>query len=143
MNASVVSLVTTDAEFPARMDPILMTSSSQAVYLLGGHMASCTGAMCGEVFTDVWVSNDVGITWQCQTANYDSTLTSSYTKGIGRHVGAVMTYDDTMFLIAGAKANFTVGLNSIWTSYAYAPDNIVPTDYPSLSVPAASGTMVL
>ena len=70
-------------------------------------------------------------------------MTSEYTKGIGRYTGMAIAHDDTMFMIAGAKANFTTSLNSIWTSYASSPDSTKPTDYVELMSPASAGTGVL
>jgi hypothetical protein len=58
--------------------------------------------------------------------------------GIGRYVGALMTHDDTMFLIAGAKPNTTVNLNSVWTSYAAGKDSIAPTARTAMTSPTGT-----
>merc|ERR1712193_282267 len=86
--------------------------------------ATCSNNLA---FTDVWMSSevttggitsDIGTTWTCQTANYDPSLTSTYTKGIGKYVSSVITHDDTLWLMGGQVPNTTYGLNTVYTSYA-------------------------
>jgi hypothetical protein len=138
--------VATSVPFATRSDPILLTNSDNILYLLGGYdSTACAQAdvSCSAVFTDVWHSADFGATWACLTANYDKSMTSTYTKGIGRHVSSVMTHDDYMFLIAGSKANATVSLNDIWTSSTPATETNAPIAYASSMVPANGATGIL
>merc|ERR1719191_1968740 len=102
------------------------------MYLMGGWSlgrgASCLfDPYCAEVYTDVWKSVDSGAKWTCLTANMASEMTSEYSRGVGRLATGLMAHDDTIFMIGGAKPNTTLGLNSIWTSYAAAPDSTKPT----------------
>merc|ERR1719375_897440 len=70
-------------------------------------------------------------------------MTSTYTKGIGRHVGGLITHDDSMFLIAGAKANATVSTSDIWAHAWAAPDSTKPSVYASSFVPVSAASGVL
>merc|ERR1719161_1437922 len=143
---TIAEQVSTSVPFAARSDPILMADSNNILYLLGGydHTACAqTEVSCSAVFTDVWHSADFGATWKCLTANYDKTLTSTYTKGIGRHVGGIMTHDDSMFLVAGSKANATVSTNDIWASSTPAVETNTPIDYTSSMVPGSGATGVM
>merc|ERR1712196_247597 len=89
-----------------------------------GSDATCKNNL---VFTDVWMSQEVltagvfaeiGTTWTCQTANYDPSFTSTYSKGIGRYISPVVTHDDVLWLMGGHVPNTTTGLNTVYTSYA-------------------------
>jgi hypothetical protein len=142
---SLTQQVATTVPWETRMDPILLTDSTSKLYLLGGYESTCSfsAISCSGVFTDVWHSADFGATWACLTANYEPAMTSTYTKGIGRFVSGLMTYDDYMFLIAGAKSNTTVSTNDIWTSYSPAAETSKPTVYASSMVPAGGSTGVL
>merc|ERR1719456_935941 len=118
---------------------------------MGGH--NCNDATCSNnaAFTDVWMSQettsaslllDVGTTWTCQTANYDPSLTSTYTKGIGRYVSSVMTHDDTLWLMGGHVPNTTTGLNTFYTSYAGPLDlSLAKTVYAQYPLSAATGLL--
>merc|ERR1719456_748253 len=118
---------------------------------MGGH--NCNDATCSNnaAFTDVWMSQEtttagltsgVGATWTCQTANYDSALTSTYTKGIGRYVSSVMTHDDTLWLMGGHVPNTTTGLNTFYTSYAGPLDlSLAKTVYAQYPLSAATGLL--
>merc|ERR1719191_100838 len=128
--ATVVSQMTASAPWSKRADPILLTDSLNSVYLVGGYdaeLCTLTDVFCAFVMTDVWKSTDSGATWQCLTANMASEMTLEYSRGVGRLATGVMAHDDTIFLIGGAKPNTTLGLNSIWTSYAAATDATKPT----------------
>merc|ERR1719409_912208 len=70
-------------------------------------------------------------------------MRSTYTRGIGRYVSSVMTYDDTIFLMAGAKANSTASLNTVWTSYAADADSTAPSDLSSLMSISSGATGIL
>jgi hypothetical protein len=122
------------APWDKRSDPILLTNSLNELFLIGGYnpaLCTLTEVFCPHVFTDVWKSADVGATWQCLTANMASEMTEEYSLGVGRLATGSMAHDDTIFLIGGAKPNTTLGLNSIWTSYAAATDSTKP-EYLSL-----------
>merc|ERR1712036_8458 len=118
---------------------------------MGGH--NCNDATCSNnaAFTDVWMSvaettggltSEVGTTWTCQTANYDSALTGAYTKGIGRYVSSVVTHDDTLWLMGGHVPNTTTGLNTVYTSYAGPLDlSLAKTVYAQYPLAAATGLL--
>jgi len=142
----LVQQVASSVPFKKRTDPILLPNSLNILYLLGGYDASACGSTdmsCSAVFTDVWHTADFGATWSCLTANYDPSVTSTYTKGIGRFVSGIMTHDDYMFLIAGAKANATVSTNDIWTSSVPATETNKPGVYASSMVPVGGATGIL
>merc|ERR1719428_580464 len=85
---------------------------------MGGHNCGIDlECKSNEVFTDVWLSVDAGLTWSCRTSNYNPGITEKYSRGIGRFVSATLTHDDTVFLIGGQKPNTTMGLSTIWMSY--------------------------
>lgn len=113
---SFVQQIRDSFPFSDRKDPKMLSTSDEKVFLFGGHM--CSDATCSNnmVFTDVWKSSNCGETWVCQTANFNAAMTSEYSKGIGRFASAVMTHDDTIFLLGGHKPNTTLGLNKIYTS---------------------------
>merc|ERR1711975_66245 len=135
----------------SRKDPMLLATSDNKLYLMGGH--NCNDATCSNnmAFTDVWMSqevttagltSEVGTTWTCQTANYDPALTSTYTKGIGKYVSSVITHDDTLWLMGGHVPNTTSGLNSVYTSYAGPLDlSLDKTVYAQYPVAAATGLL--
>eukprot|EP00747_Dinoflagellata_sp_TGD_P154236 gnl/TRDRNA2_/TRDRNA2_177480_c1_seq4.p1 gnl/TRDRNA2_/TRDRNA2_177480_c1~~gnl/TRDRNA2_/TRDRNA2_177480_c1_seq4.p1 ORF type:complete len:1607 (-),score=271.05 gnl/TRDRNA2_/TRDRNA2_177480_c1_seq4:140-4501(-) len=114
--------------FEDRMDPKLMSTSDNKLYLLGGH--KCEDMLCKNnmVMSDLWRSDDVGATWMCQTMGiYANTALSSmitqYSKGIGRYYSAVMTGDDTIWILAGHQPNTTQGLNRVFSAYTNPPDD--------------------
>ena len=89
----------------------------------------CTDTVCSDnkVYTDLWMSADMGETWAVQTmgifANtYLNSMFTEYSKGIGRHYSAVLTGDDTIYILGGHKPNTTEGLNSVFTSSVNSPD---------------------
>merc|ERR1719487_3025311 len=113
---------------------------------MGGHNCACaegethlarsdwaSAEQCcnNAVFNDVWMTVDthvdeVGAKWACQTANYHdadfpyvgddrSPTVNSYTKGVNKF-SAVMTHDDTIFMMAGHKPNTTQGLNRVYAT---------------------------
>merc|ERR1719335_1368218 len=87
-------------------------------------------------------TTDIGTTWTCQTANYDPSFTSTYTKGIGRYVSSVVTHDDTLWLMGGQVPNTTYGLNSVYTSYAGPLDlSLSKTVYAQYPLGAATGLL--
>ena len=57
------------------------------------------------------ITSEIGATWTCQTANYDPSFTSTYTKGIGKYVSSVVTHDDVLWMMGGQVPNTTTGLN--------------------------------
>jgi len=119
----LVQLVATaPLPFGIRNDPKLLTTSDSKLYLFGGHTCSDSSCSNNEVFNDLWLSEDVGETWTCQTSTVDPSLVTSYSRGVGRYTTAVVTGDDTLFLMGGSKANTTEGLNKVFTSYMIAPD---------------------
>eukprot|EP00746_Dinoflagellata_sp_MGD_P140420 gnl/MRDRNA2_/MRDRNA2_73673_c0_seq1.p1 gnl/MRDRNA2_/MRDRNA2_73673_c0~~gnl/MRDRNA2_/MRDRNA2_73673_c0_seq1.p1 ORF type:complete len:2528 (+),score=396.81 gnl/MRDRNA2_/MRDRNA2_73673_c0_seq1:280-7584(+) len=135
-----------EVPFPLRTDPILLASSDQNLWMMGGYdQAGCAPGevYCKDVYTDLWKSGNYGWTWECLTSNYDQLFVTLYSKGIGRHVGALMTHDDTIFLIGGAKPNSTVGLNTVWSSYTGTNDTTKPDDYSSSMFPFTGDTNVL
>merc|ERR1711959_852420 len=141
--AATMKLVASSVPFSSRKDPMLLATSDNKLYLMGGH--NCNDATCSNngAFTDVWMSSDttdVGTTWTCQTANYDSALTGAYTKGIGRYVSSVVTHDDTLWLMGGHVPNTTTGLNTVYTSYAGPLDlSLSKTVYAQYPLAAATG----
>merc|ERR1711937_855523 len=149
--ASTMKLVASTVPFASRQDPMLLATSDNKLYLMGGH--NCDDATCSNnlAFTDVWMSqevttsgltSEVGTTWTCQTANYDSSFTSTYTKGIGRYVSSVVTHDDTLWLMGGHVPNTTTGLNTVYTSYAGPLDlSLAETVYAQYPVAAATGLL--
>merc|ERR1719305_938731 len=149
--AATMKLVAETVPFASRKDPMLLVTSDNKLYLMGGH--NCDTATCSNnaAFTDVWMStavttagltSEVGTTWTCQTANYDPSLTSTYTKGIGRYVSSVMTHDDTLWLMGGHVPNTTTGLNTVYTSYAGPLDlSLATTVYAQYPLAAATGLL--
>jgi hypothetical protein len=132
----LVQLVATaPLPFGTRNDPKLLTTSDNKLYLIGGH--TCKDLQCSnnEVFNDVWMSSNVGETWTCQTSTIDPSMVSSYSRGMGRYTTAVMTGDDTIFLMGGLKANSTEGLNKVYTSFLVAPDQTFNGASPYLVAP--------
>lgn len=86
--ADTVRLVTKTAAWSSRKDPMVLSTSDNSVYMLGGH--NCEDETCTDDLaqTDVWMSiadstNTVGESWTCQTANYDTSLKETYSKGVG------------------------------------------------------------
>merc|ERR1719424_1150078 len=113
------------------------------LYLVGGHM--CNDATCSnnQVYTDVWTSGDVGATWRCLTSGMYATpalqtKATTYSKGIGRYYSAVLTGDDTLFIVAGHKPNTTEGLNSVMTAFVDENDAVFSST-PYLVTPQLSG----
>merc|ERR1719162_995309 len=149
--AATMKLVASSTPFSSRRDPMLQVISDNKLYLMGGH--NCNDATCSNnaAFTDVWMSvatttagltAEVGATWTCQTANYDSALTETYSKGIGRYVSSVITHDDTLWLMGGHVPNTTTGLNSVYTSYAGPLDQTLSkTVYAQYPLAAATGLL--
>ena len=90
------------------------------------------------MLTDVWKSTNSGEDWQCLTANMAHDLTEQHSRGLGRLTTGVMAHDDTIFLIAGAKPNTTLSLNTVWTSYAADADSTAPTVVTAMSTPWSS-----
>merc|ERR1719428_1292846 len=87
-------------------------------------------------------ASEVGTTWSCQTANYDPSFTSTYTKGIGRYVPSVITHDDTLWLMGGQVPNTTTGLNTVYTSYSGPLDtSLATTVYAQYPTAAATGLL--
>merc|ERR1719428_103360 len=85
---------------------------------------------------------DIGTTWTCQTANYDPSFTSTYTKGIGRYISSVVTHDDVLWMMGGHKPNTTYGLNTVYTSYAGPLDlTLAKTVYAQYPLAAATGLL--
>jgi hypothetical protein len=134
--ADTVKLISS-VPWPTRSSPILLTSSDNKLYLMGGHNCGSDDPNCANVMTDVWMSADAGSTWNCQTANYLDSAYSAYSKGIGQHTSGVMTYDDTVFLLGGHKPNTTQGLNKVYTSYA-GPADVTFSATPYAQTPAAA-----
>jgi len=130
---------------------MLQVTSDNKLYLMGGH--NCNDATCtnNAAFTDVWMSQEtttagltagVGATWTCQTAHYNSSLTETYSKGIGRYTSSVVTHDDTLWLMGGHKPNTTAGLNTVYTSYAGVLDlSLSKTIYAQSPLAAATGLL--
>merc|ERR1719162_466952 len=149
--AATMKLVARSTPFASRRGPMLQVTSDNKLYLMGGH--NCNDATCSNnaAFTDVWLSSEtttagltteVGATWTCQTANYDSAFTSTYSKGIGRYVSSVITHDDTLWLMGGHKPNTTTGLNTVYTSYAGPLDlSLAKTVYAQYPLAAATGLL--
>jgi len=149
--AATMKLVASSVPFSSRSDPMLLATSDNKLYLMGGH--NCNDATCSNnaAFTDVWMSSEttvagltseVGSTWSCQTANYDPSLTQTYSKGIGRYVSSVITHDDTLWLMGGHVPNTTSGLNTVYTSYAGPLDlSLSKTVYAQYPVAAATGLL--
>merc|ERR1712193_465457 len=108
--------------------------------------ATCSNNLA---FTDVWMSSevttggitsDIGTTWTCQTANYDPSFTSTYTKGIGKYVSSVITHDDVLWMMGGQVPNTTTGLNTVYTSYAGPLDlSLSKTVYAQYPLASATG----
>merc|ERR1712159_309840 len=97
--------------------------------------------MSAEVTTG-GITSEVGATWTCQTANYDPSFTSTYTKGIGRYVSSVVTHDDVLWLMGGHVPNTTTGLNTIYTSYAGPLDlSLSTTVYAQYPLATATGLL--
>jgi len=151
-SADVMERVRESVPFSLRRDPMLLTTSAGDLFLTGGYdkdACEATDAYCKSVFTDVWKSADSGRTWTCVTANYDPSLTTEYgngeikSLGLGRRVAAAISYDDTIFMIAGAKPNETSSLNTVWTSYSAAADAVAPVLYDNLMSPTESQTSVM
>jgi hypothetical protein len=135
-----------EVPFALRTDPILLASSDQNLFMMGGYdKAACAPGeiYCKDVYTDLWKSSNYGWTWECLTSHYDQLTVTLYSKGIGRHVGALMTHDDTIFLIGGAQPNGTVGLNTVWSSYTETNDTVKPDDYGLSMSPSHGDTNVL
>merc|ERR1719335_1205261 len=149
--ASTMKLVASTVPFASRKDPMLLATSDNKLYLMGGH--NCNDATCSnnEAFTDVWMSqevttggitSEVGATWTCQTANYDPSFTSTYTKGIGRYISSVITHDDILWMMGGQVPNTTTGLNTVYTSYAGPLDlTLSKTVYAQYPLAAATGLL--
>jgi len=149
--AATMKLVASSVPFASRKDPMLQVTSDNKLYLMGGH--NCNDATCSNngAFTDVWMSqetttagltSEVGTTWSCQTANYDPSFTSTYTKGIGRYVSSVITHDDTLWLMGGQVPNTTTGLNTVYTSYSGPLDtSLATTVYAQYPTAAATGLL--
>merc|ERR1711871_635270 len=149
--AATMKLVANSVPFASRKDPMLLATSDNKLYLMGGH--NCNDATCSNnaAFTDVWLSSEtatagltseIGTTWTCQTANYDSSFTSTYTKGIGAYVSSVITHDDVLWLMGGQKPNTTTGLNTVYTSYAGPLDlSLSKTVYAQYPLAAATGLL--
>jgi hypothetical protein len=130
--------------FENRLDPKLMTTSDNKLYLLGGH--NCKDMLCTDnmVMSDLWMSADTGATWECQTMGvFANSLLSStiteYSKGIGRYYSSVITGDDTVWILAGHQPNTTQGLNRVYTSYVNPPD----TTFSSTTYLGSPTTVVL
>merc|ERR1719386_170254 len=97
--------------------------------------------MSSEV-TTAGLTAEVGTTWTCQTANYDPSFTSTYSKGIGAYVSSVVTHDDTLWLMGGQKPNTTTGLNTVYTSYAGPLDlSLATTVYAQYPLAAATSLL--
>merc|ERR1719487_1414908 len=73
--AATMILVASTVPFASRKDPMLLPTSDNKLYLMGGD--NCNDATCSnnEAFTDVWMSvevttagltSEVGATWTCQ-----------------------------------------------------------------------------
>jgi hypothetical protein len=149
--ATTMKLVASTVPFASRKDPMLLATSDNNLYLMGGH--NCNDATCSNnlAFTDVWMSTEVttagltseiGTTWTCQTANYDPSFTSTYGKGIGRYISSVVTHDDTLWLMGGHVPNTTTGLNTVYTSYAGPLDlSLAKTVYAQYPLAAATGLL--
>merc|ERR1719236_281058 len=149
--AATMKLVASSVPFASRKDPMLLATSDNKLYLMGGH--NCNDATCSNnlAFTDVWMSEEVttagltseiGTTWTCQTANYDPSFTSTYSKGIGAYVSSVITHDDVLWLMGGQKPNTTTGLNTVYTSYSGPLDtSLATTVYAQYPTDAATGLL--
>ena len=149
--AATMKLVASTVPFASRKDPMLLATSDNKLYLMGSH--NCNDATCtnNAAFTDVWMSqevttggitSEVGATWTCETANYDPSFTSTYTKGIWRYVSPVITHDDTLWLMGGHAPNTTTGLNTVYTSYAGPLDmSLATTVYAQYPLAAATGLL--
>merc|ERR1719161_1468418 len=147
--ASTMKLVASTVPFASRKDPMLLATSDNKLYLMGGH--NCNDDVCSnnKAFTDVWMSSavktagitsDIGTTWTCQTANYDPSFTSTYTKGIGRYISSVITHDDVLWMMGGQVPNTTTGLNTVYTSYAGPLDlSLSKTVYAQYPLASATG----
>merc|ERR1719301_297135 len=147
--AATMKLVASTVPFASRKDPMLLATSDNKLYLMGGD--NCNDATCSNngAFTDVWMSSEVttggitseiGATWTCQTANYDPSFTSTYTKGIGKYVSSVVTHDDVLWMMGGQVPNTTTGLNTVYTSYAGPLDlSLSKTVYAQYPLASATG----
>eukprot|EP00913_Durusdinium_trenchii_P010734 g10070.t1 len=78
-----------------------MATSEGGLFLVGGHL-------CARVFddhcnfNDVWFSPDIGESWHCQTKSYLAKDPSfGNWPGVGQGFAAVITQDDTIFVMAG------------------------------------------
>eukprot|EP00746_Dinoflagellata_sp_MGD_P166558 gnl/MRDRNA2_/MRDRNA2_96532_c0_seq1.p1 gnl/MRDRNA2_/MRDRNA2_96532_c0~~gnl/MRDRNA2_/MRDRNA2_96532_c0_seq1.p1 ORF type:complete len:3796 (-),score=582.92 gnl/MRDRNA2_/MRDRNA2_96532_c0_seq1:173-9922(-) len=125
LDASEVEEATRTVPWIKRRSPHLLSTSTNEIYLTGGDNCASYSAPCARssVFMDVWSSADVGSTWKCLTASYGENIggTQLYTSGLYKATAA-MTYDDTMWLLAGRKPNSTAGLQTVYSSLPGSQD---------------------
>jgi len=115
--------------FGSRRDPSLVSMSDSSLYLVGGNLCNDWTCTNNLVFVDIWISVDVGETWNCQTTNFYPAFTTTFSRGYGQHLSALAMYDDTLFLLAGKRANSTEGSDFVLQSMASEPDNSLLEPY--------------
>lgn len=123
--------------FGLRREPKLMATSEGGLFLVGGHL-------CARVFddhcnfNDVWFSPDIGESWHCQTKSYLAKDPSfGNWPGVGQGFAAVITQDDTIFVMAGDLPSSQEASAFMYESYLGLQDTYLTDQQPYLVQPGS------
>lgn len=125
----------TPLPFGLRREPKLLATSEGGLYLVGGHFCE-DDWMCN--FNDVWFSGDTGESWHCKTKNYLAKDPSVMEwPGVGRGFNAVITQDDTIFVLAGDLPGREEASAYVYESFLGLGD-VYLTDSPYFIMPGST-----
>lgn len=126
----------TPLPFGLRREPKLLATSEGGLYLVGGHFCKGDEWMCS--FNDVWFSGDIGESWHCKTKNYLAADPSVMEwPGVVRGFNAVITQDDTIFVLAGDLPGREEASAYVYESFLGLGD-VYLTDSPYFIMPGST-----
>eukprot|EP00435_Cladocopium_sp_Y103_P006334 s3326_g2.t1 len=126
----------TPLPFGLRREAKLLATSEGGLYLVGGHFCEGDDWMCN--FNDVWFSGDTGESWHCKTKNYLAKDPSVMEwPGVGRGFNAVITQDDTIFVLAGDLPGREEASAHVYESF-HGLGDVYLTDSPYFIMPGST-----
>jgi len=123
--------------FGLRREPKLLATSEGGLFLVGGHWCDMNAWMCN--FNDVWFSPDEGESWHCKTKNYlakDPSVMSW--PGVGKGFNAVITQDDTIFVMAGNLPGSEEASSFVYESFLGFEDIYLSDSQPYFIMPGST-----
>ncbi|CAE6965254.1 unnamed protein product [Symbiodinium natans] len=126
--------------FGLRRSPKLLATSAAGLFILGGHLCAPGEFFCTAFFNDVWFSPDGGAHWHCKTMSYaagwDMSQLLSW-HGVGKHFGAELTLDDTIYVLGGQLPGTEEAIPFAYQSYPGLQDVYLTDGQPFMILPGS------